>query len=203
MKTFRSLACSLLLIGLSLASLNVSAQDNKGLHRNISLELLGPYGAGGVSYDARFAPESPFGYRVGFGFGFASHSSGLPYSSMRTWMVPAEVNCLLGRKRSKFELGLGILAGLVNVHYPEATPLPGTRSINPNANGLFHSNLFQLENQKKNGFGYAFYGSIGYRLVSYNGFQFRVGLTPSFTYTKGSGFAIDYRTPRLSFGWSF
>lgn len=40
-----------------------SAQDKKGLHRNICLELLGPYGVG-PSFDSRFAPESPFGYRL-------------------------------------------------------------------------------------------------------------------------------------------
>ena len=81
-------------------------------YKNIYLELLGASNMIGVSYDTRIKPGSAFGYRAGI-----SYFYGTNYNSNEGhgFSVPLEFNCILGKRRSKFEAGTGINMGLYSI----------------------------------------------------------------------------------------
>lgn len=54
---------------------------------------------------------------------------------------------------------------------------------------------------KRSTFGYFMYGNIGYRLQTNRGFQFRIGLTPSFNFGDKYGLHREWYYPYVSFGW--
>lgn len=66
-------------------------------------------------------------------------------------------------------------------------------------------------NRKENGFGYYFFGDIGYRHVANSGFLFRCDLNPCFNFggkhavcrTFGDTFRKFSLGLYLGFGWSF
>ena len=82
-------------------------------YKNIYLELLGASNMIGVSYDTRIKPGSAFGYRAGI-----SYFYGTDYNSNEGhgFSVPLEFNCILGKRRSKFEAGTGINMGLYSIN---------------------------------------------------------------------------------------
>ena len=88
--------------------------------------------------------------------------------------VPVEVNYLLGKGNSKFEAGAG--AALCADLYTSASGAKPASS-----------------------FGAIPYLSLGYRLVTSNGFLFRVGALPSYNFSGGN-FSLY---PYLGFGWAF
>lgn len=197
MKTFTISICSALLLCLTLLSSNASAQDKAGFRRTLSLELFGPSGAAGVSFDSRFTPGSPFGYRLGLGWGYTT-STGLfgPSSSRRSYTIPMEVNYLQGGKRSKLELGFGVDMGLHNMHYGtlEIAPKPDAGEGDP-------SYSLKTKYRKENKFGYFFYTTVGYRLVTRKRFELRAGVLPvAFNFEEG--FQASWLYPYFSFGWS-
>lgn len=176
----------LIILILSLC-LSVSVISAQGQVRNKTIysELLGASQGIGISYDARFNNHASdgFGFRTGLGFGY-SYSQFLAfnlsddkveyYDQMFRFGVPVEINYLLGKGKSKLETGAG--AVLCLDRYTSKTGA-----------------------EPDNSFGVAPYLSIGYRLVTRNGFLFRAGVLPNYNITEGKlGFY-----PYLAFGKAF
>lgn len=155
---------------------NVSQQ----WYRNVYGELNGPSNWLGVAFDSRILPGSPFGYRAGI-----SYISNDSYR-YRTYGVgiPLELNCILGKRASKFECGIGVDL----IFYQKDLWIGST---------VRNAHL-------RSGFGYYTYFNIGYRLQRKCGFNFRAGISPSFAWGehavyKGPGM---YLCPYLSFGYT-
>ena len=59
---------------LLLSTLSAKAQTEEARDKSVYVEILGASNGIGINYDARFKHESPWGYRVGVGFGYAQSS---------------------------------------------------------------------------------------------------------------------------------
>ena len=170
MKLLRKETRLSLALALMALTTNVSAQEQSERTKSVYLELGGASNGIGVNYDARFKEGSPWGYRVGLGWGYGKVSSLFANSeSVRAYSVPMGVNYFLGGKRNHLEMGLGVNIGLYNRHYYEyhLTPSPENPKI-------AEINAVQKKDNVVAGFGFA---NIGYRHVAKRGFQFRVGVT--------------------------
>jgi hypothetical protein len=107
--------------------------------RSINVELLGVYNLVGVSFDSRFSAKSNFGYKIGIGYGYekSESSRGWMYGfggdndvAFRTSPIgflrglcmknaislPLNIYYLTGKKRSHFEIGLGITPYYADFH---------------------------------------------------------------------------------------
>lgn len=187
----KHLICLCTIAGLS-HQLTASAQSTMPSEqipsRSVNLELLGPYLLGGVSYDMRFSPNSPWGFRAGVGFGFSKASGLFGTSNSTAYSIPLEVNYLFGKKRGKLELGLGVNLGLYHDKYEVLSSLLAQNTIKGAAD---HFDAFTFAN-------------VGYRHVSKRGFQFRCGITTALglTNNRGNGGSINF-APYVSFGKAF
>ncbi len=149
-------------------------------------ELLGASQGIGFSYDARFDNNvaDGLGFRAGLGLGYAYSSDFVAfnisgdkvdtYNRMFRFVIPLELNYLLGRSKSKFETGAGLALCL-----DRYTSDSGAKA--------------------ENFYGVIPYVSLGYRLVTTNGFLFRAGVLPSYNF-DGGNFSFY---PYLGFGWAF
>lgn len=137
------------------------------------------------------------GYRVGVGFGYAQSTwFFLLNQSTRVYSAPIEVNYLAGKKRSKFEVGLGVNLGLYNDHYSTVTlePTPESQS----------AYTAKKTNHTENNFDAFAFANVGYRHVSRKGFQFRVGVTSGLVLTKNRNTSREaVIAPYISFGKAF
>ena len=117
-------------------------------YKNIYLELLGASNMIGVSYDTRIKPGSAFGYRAGI-----SYFYGTNYNSNEGhgFSVPLEFNCILGKRRSKFEAGTGINMGLYSIK--------GTYWVNSEGNVSIIEPVTQIV-ESRNTFGYYIFLNI-------------------------------------------
>lgn len=163
-------------------------------YKNVYLELLGASNLIGVSYDARIKPSSILGYRAGI-----SYFYGVDYNSNdgHGFSVPLEFNCLLGKKRSKFEAAAGFNLGLYSMKetvYDYWVEGSGDLTIiHPTGQTTKTRNIF----------GYYVFFNIGYRYQRESGFMFRVGVSPSFNFGDRHGVQkkpILY--PYISFGYT-
>ena len=164
--------------------------------RSVSLELFGVHNAVGVNYDARFRSSTALGYRVGLGYAYSEDYNFLHNTTcLHGVAVPLELNYLVGKKRSKLELGFGTSLGCYFVKYERYHS-----TFDPANGGTF---VAWTEPAHDCGFGYFLFGDIGYRYQKPSGFIFRVGSTPSFNFGDRHGIDRFPLTPHLSFGWSF
>ena len=193
----KKIVLSLLVFGVTTG---VFAQERKN---SLYGELAGASNGVGVNFESRFSKTSPFGWRVGLAWGYGESDFAFGDSeSLRAYTVPLGVNWLIGKGRSKFELGAGVSLGLYNLHrksydyqlkgYVEASD--GTKI--PYYEGVPHTD-------KSNKFGYFLFGDIGYRHVSRKGFLFRAGISPSFNFDDSHGVSKVFFFPYLGFGYSF
>ena len=156
---------------------------------SIGLTVLGLIGFSFSSqYWMLFLWAVPYGlgWRTGLGFGYAYSSSSsvalsfadgempVAYNRMFRFAVPLEVNYLLGKGKSKFESGAGAIVCL-------------DRFTSDTGGAPEHS------------FGAIPYLSLGYRLVTDNGFLLRAGAMPLLSF---SPFHVSFY-PYLGFGWAF
>ena len=178
-------------------TLTTSAQETTQHDKSVYFELLGPSLITGINYDARFKKNSPWGYRAGLGFGYSKSNWFFgDAQSTRAYSIPLEVNYLLGRKKSKLELGVGINVGLYNDHY-RITYIEPTGDL---ANPYTWKTIADSEN-KVSSFGFL---NVGYRHTSTRGFQFRIGLTGALTLDKSRQSAHTVMAaPYISFGKAF
>ena len=155
--------------------------------RSLFLEFLGPSNLIGISYDSRFSPRTSFGYRIGVSYFAGGESSLFGTSSNYGIFFPVEVNYLLGKKKHKFEIGTGVEIGYCSkkVNYLD---LKSEKDIT----------------ESTRIYGYYFYSNIGYRYQAYNGFQFRIGINPTFSPdTEHAAKRNPCVAPYISFGYAF
>lgn len=99
---------------------NIFAQDTlsfkKTRDKNIYVEFLGSSNLIGVSFDSRFTPISPWGYRLGVSYFQGGDSFIKASNSNRGLFFPIEVNFLTSGNKHKLELGLGSNLGIYNEH---------------------------------------------------------------------------------------
>ncbi len=161
------------------------ARDNsssqKVRDKSVYLELLGPSNIIGISFDARLNQKSQWGYRIGMAYGITGTST-IGANELNSMIsFPLEINFLTSKSKHKLELGLGTNLGMYSSQY---TSMDG-------------------ENNNSQ-FAYYIYSNIGYRYQAHKGFQFRVGISPSFNF--GDNHALKKEPviyPYLSFGYAF
>lgn len=158
--------------------------------KNIYVEFLGSSNLIGVSFDSRFTPISPWGYRLGVSYFQGGDSFIKASNSNRGLFFPIEVNFLTSGNKHKLELGLGSNLGIYNEHiYFIEKSKDQYETINFTSNTTF---------------GYYFFSNIGYRYISTKGFLFRIGLSPSFSFNDKHGVTKEpFIYPYISFGYSF
>ena len=146
-------------------------------------------------------------------------------SSTRAWTLPVGVNYMIGSRRNALELGLGVSIGFYNGHndywqqeiIDEATY--NKIKEDPHASYVVYTGndgetvyeAMKSRSESKNAFGYFFFGGIGYRHVSKQGFLFRAGLTPTFNFGGIHAVSVVWtdNMPKvglsgyLAFGWAF
>ena len=174
------------------------AQQVENTQKSMYLELFGASNMVGVNYDSRFKPNSPWGYRVGLGYTYSKNYGLLSGSnSIRGVDVPIEANYLLGKKRSKLELGLGVNLG----YYKEKYDTWDLKEIGKEDGITYYEYIYKGEDSRSL-WGYYCFSNIGYRYQPSHGFQFRAGISPSFN--LGGKHAVSKSVfPYISFGYVF
>lgn len=164
-------------IATTMDTATVPIEDRKveeaGYQRNFFVELFGPtMSVIGVGFDSRFRPSSPFGFRVGLAYTNGSYtdtpSDCLDFKGIN---IPLEVNAIFGKRKSKFEIGIGAVPAILqrerwkykysyayddNVIYSIVTESSHTKGTRLNITGLLN---------------------VGYRYQRQTGFFMRIGLT--------------------------
>lgn len=187
-----------LLIVFLAATQTAVAQQNESTQKSLYAELLGASNLIGVNYDSRFKPNSPWGYRVGLGYTYSKNYNMFSGSnSLKGVDVPLEANYLLGKKRSKLELGLGLNLG----YYTEKYDVWTLKKVSEEDGIPYYTTEYAGEDSHST-WGYYFFGNIGYRYQPSHGFQFRAGISPSFN--LGGKHAVTKSIfPYISFGYVF
>ena len=186
-RNFLSSLLIVLCMSVTAQTQSISSDSIRNKTRSIFLEFLGPSNLIGISYDSRFNPRSSFGYRIGVSCFAGGESSLFGTSSNYGIFFPVEVNYLLGKKKHKFEIGTGVEIGYCSkkVNYLD---LKSDKNIT----------------ESTRIFGYYFYSNIGYRYQAYNGFQFRIGINPTFSPdTEHAAKRNPCIAPYISFGYAF
>ena len=141
---------------------NIFAQDTlsfkKTRDKNIYIEFLGASNLIGVSFDSRFTPISPWGYRIGISYFQGGDSFIKASNSNRGLFFPIEVNFLTSGNKHKLELGLGSNLGIYNEHI----------SFIEESKEQYET----ISSTSNTTFGYYFFSNIGYRYISTKGFLF-------------------------------
>lgn len=173
------------------------------LCRNIFVELFGPstFGVFGLGYDSRFRAGSVFGYRVGvsyintyesdpYGFYYDIYSKGVGF--------PLEVNAIMGKRKSKFELGIGMIPSIVYRR-------ENIWDTNQTKDEFGYPAFDRLTHIEKEGTRINIMGlmNIGYRYQRSHGFFFRTGLTYLIGDYKCSPVDGAYIIPYFGFGYTF
>lgn len=176
------------------------AQDfgrEKPMYRNIYVELFGASNLIGISYDSRIKPGSPFGFRAGVAYAYGESRGFFDHMSDKAsyFSVPAAFNCILGKRKSKFEVGFGINMGIFSIEDYTNLDADGYPTI---------FNPTYVIRETRNIFGYYFFSDIGYRYQRENGFMLRVGVSPSFSFAGDHGVSkTPFLYPYLSLGYTF
>ncbi len=165
-------------------------------YRNIYVEFMGPSNMAGISYDSRLKPGSKWGYRIGLGYAYGT-SIGILDAEEHVHMagIPIEFNGIFGKKKSKFEAGFGVNLGMYHHSWHKYNIIMSNGGIY-----LSKDNEKQIENR----FYHYCYFNIGYRYQRPSGFQFRIGISPMFSFTRYDG-VISMPLlccPYLSFGYT-
>jgi hypothetical protein len=157
--------------------------------QNISIEAFGAHNTVGINYDSRLKGNQGWGYRVGIGYSYSGHSNFLVgSSSIKGVAIPAEINYLVGQRKSKLELGFGMSLGYYQEKYSNWVP---------SSTGL----MAEAEGHHKT-FGYFLFGNVGYRFQPVRGLMFRLGITPSFNFGDRYGLSRSEFYPYVSLGWT-
>lgn len=175
-------------------SINIIQKSSDDLiSRNLFVEFGGPSFGVGIGYDQRFKPNSVFGFRAGLSFTNGSFddsgwwgsydgcSHEIDFSGVT---LPLEANAIMGKRASKFELGIG------------ATPCILKRT---DTNYLNWHHYTIKQGVRLNIFGTL---NIGYRLQRKSGFFLRAGFTFLIGDLKCSPFDGLLLIPNLSLGYT-
>ena len=179
-------------------TIGVAHRSDVSISRNLFIEIGGPSYGIGLGYDQRFRQNSVFGFRAGLSFtsGYDEDSgkwgsyAGGPY----TWVdfkgvtLPLEVNAIMGKRASKFELGVGVTPCILHRHEEKHGGFDTEYSGNDIKDGI-RLNIFGSIN-------------IGYRLQRKSGFFLRTGLTLLIGDLKTSPIYAFTLIPNLSLGYT-
>ncbi|MCM1491409.1 MAG: hypothetical protein NC095_11395 [Muribaculum sp.] len=145
---------------------------------NIYGQIAGTGNGIGIGFDSRFKAGGVLGYSAGISFVDLSYSDnfdgGYDYRSVNCQgvSIPLEVNAIMGKRASKFEVGLGLVTYLVDRQqnyskyqyvFDEQGEYMGTMNLSNRKSG-FRTNIAGTL-------------SIGYRLQRKNGFFMKLGLS--------------------------
>ena len=178
-------------------SININQKPSDDLiSRNLFAEFYGPSLGIGIGYDQRFKPNSIFGFSAGLAFTngscdddgwFGAYDGGKhTYIEFKGITLPIEANAIMGKRASKFELGIG------------ATPCIFDR-YERRYQGWYHETISEKKGVRLNIFGTL---NIGYRLQRKSGFFLRAGLTFLIGDIKCSPFDGLLCLPNLSLGYT-
>lgn len=177
-----------------------TTEETAPLYRSIYAELFGASNLIGISYDCRIKPGSPFGYRAGISYLHASADAHLNFNGnpiysnneeLYGFAVPMEFNCILGKRKSKFEVALGLNIGVYD-----------TQKFTYFDESVFPSLDYNIK-ERHTTFGYYFFSNIGYRYQRKNGFMLRIGVSPSFSFGGSHGLRkAPLLYPYLSLGYT-
>lgn len=166
--------------------------------RNLFVELGGRSFGIGIGYDQRFKPRSVFGFSAGLAFtsgswddkGWWGAYDGGSFTSVdfRGVTIPLEVNAIMGKRASKFELGLGATPCILHRYeerywdrYPDSSIIETRECTGLNILGTLN---------------------IGYRLQRKDGFFLRAGITVLIGDLKCSPIDGLFLMPNLSIGYT-
>lgn len=168
-----------------------TSNEGKINNSNFFVELGGIGGPYSFTFDKRLHANRIDGIGLRGGF------SGLYNDEEKIFSVPMQVNWLMGKNKSFFEIG----AGLTYFHYDGYTYNDGGNYICDSngcryAGGKEYAGHFVLPISRKNSFFGTF--NFGYRRVPQGqGFTWKVALTPMFNengfWPLFGGFAIGYK----------
>ena len=193
----RLITLALLLLTLNIVSATENP-DTTTISRNFFAEFGGPSFGIGVGYDQRFRPGSIFGFRAGMAFtsgswddsGWWGAYDGGAYTDLdfKGVTLPLEVNVIMGKRASKFELGVGATPCILHRHevrywgcHPEHSGTDITDGVRLNIFGTLN---------------------MGYRLQRKSGFFLRAGFTFLFADLKCSPVDGLLFIPNLSIGYT-
>ncbi len=153
-------------------SIDVRLEKDELISRNLFVEFYGSSLGIGIGYDQRFKPNSVFGFSAGLSFtnghssneGWFGHiNDNFTRVDFKGVTIPLEVNAILGKRASKFELGIGATPCLLN-RYEEY-------------HIGWYSDDYYFETKK--GTKLNIFGTLnmGYRLQRKSGFFMRIGLS--------------------------
>ena len=196
-KKSKGLILALLLMGGSLTMTARTADSTFVMpQHSIYGEVGGPCWGVSANWDARLKKNSPWGYQVGLGWaGQWDNMMGIHTHTMYYGLTTG-MNYLIGKRKSRLELGLGnqlrLISSKLVVAYMDKESDISIKSENKTQERDF------------------LYMNVGYRYTSTHGFQFRCGVTPMInitngwttsdnTYSKGDVFLAPY----VSFGKAF
>ncbi len=177
---------------------NINQGTEDLLSRNLFIEFGGAAFGVGIVYDQRFRSTSVFGFSAGLAFTSGSWDNGGWWGAydggsytqvdFKGVTLPLEVNAIMGKRASKFELGVGATPCVL--HRYEVSHW----GWHPEYSG----------NDIKDGIKLNIFGSlnIGYRLQRKSGFFLRTGLTFLIADLKCSPMDGLLLVPNLSLGYT-
>lgn len=196
-KKNKGLAIALLLMGGSLTMTARTADSTfvMPLH-SIYGEEGGPCWGISANWDARLKKDSPWGYQVGLGWaGQWDNMMGIHTHTMYYGLTTG-MNYLIGKRKSRLELGLGNQLRLISSKLLVAY--------------MGKESYISIKSENKTQVRDFLYMNVGYRYTSTHGFQFRCGLTPMVNITNGWTDSNDsyskgalFLAPYVSFGKAF
>ena len=159
-------------------------------------ELGGPCWGVSANWDARLKKDSPWGYQVGLGWaGQWDNMMGIHTHTMYYGLTTG-MNYLIGKRKSRLELGLGNQLRLISSKLLVAY--------------MGKESYISIKSENKTQVRDFLYMNVGYRYTSTHGFQFRCGVTPMVNITNGWIDSNDnyskgavFLAPYISFGKAF
>ena len=196
-KKSKGLTLALLLMGGCLTTTAKTADSTFVMpQHSIYGELGGPCWGVSANWDARLKKDSHWGYQLGLGWaGQWDNMMGIHTHTMYYGLTTG-MNYLIGKRKSRLELGLGNQLRLISSKLVVAY--------------MDKESDISIKSENKTQVRDFLYMNVGYRYTSTHGFQFRCGVTPMVnitngwttsdnTYSKGDVFLAPY----VSFGKAF
>ncbi len=197
-KKSKGLVLALLLMGDCLAMTARTADSTFAMpQHSIYGEVGGPCWGVSANWDARLKKSSHWGYQLGLGWAGRWDNAADIHTHTMYYGLTTGVNYLIGKHKSKLELGAGNQLRLISSKLAYASYLDVTDDIN-------------IQTKNKTQVRDFLYLNIGYRHISSHGFLFRCGITPMVNITNGWEDSNDsyskgavFIAPYISFGKAF
>ena len=196
-KKSKGLALALLLMGCSLTMTARTADSTFVMpQHSIYGEEGGPCWGVSANWDARLKKDSHWGYQLGLGWaGQWDNMMGIHTHTMYYGLTTG-MNYLIGKRKSRLELGLGNQLRLISSKLLVAY--------------MGKESYISIKSENKTQVRDFLYMNVGYRYTSTHGFQFRCGVTPMVNITNGWIDSNDnyskgavFLAPYISFGKAF